>query len=76
MFFKRLVVPYIGTWIETVTENTLLTLPGVVPYIGTWIETYVGSLGSQAGLVVPYIGTWIETIAVGVLIIGPASYLI
>ena len=30
----------------------------------------------QGQKVVPYIGTWIETIAVGVAIIGPASYLI
>ena len=36
---QGLVVPYIGTWIET-TESHLESLWNmVVPYIGTWIET-------------------------------------
>ena len=56
-----LVVPYIGTWIETSRSDPHCTHNPVVPYIGTWIETYF-----RAGLgiprrVVPYIGTWIET---------------
>ena len=34
-----LVVPYIGTWIETNTILWGLTTLTVVPYIGTWIET-------------------------------------
>ena len=34
-----LVVPYIGTWIETRKNKLLLPLVIVVPYIGTWIET-------------------------------------
>ena len=62
-----MVVPYIGTWIETLP----LALPPlrqvVVPYIGTWIETLL--LSPNRGImvvilseyVVPYIGTWIET---------------
>ena len=33
------VVPYIGTWIETMLEPTDLSAKSVVPYIGTWIET-------------------------------------
>ena len=33
------VVPYIGTWIETVTTVNTAIVDEVVPYIGTWIET-------------------------------------
>ena len=47
---QHLVVPYIGTWIETGSIAKARGQRFVVPYIGTWIETYVGSLGSQAGL--------------------------
>ena len=58
-----LVVPYIGTWIETSSNNYVNNLYLVVPYIGTWIETG-GDTASplQEWTVVPYIGTWIETI--------------
>ena len=34
-----LVVPYIGTWIETEMPYEIKALHNVVPYIGTWIET-------------------------------------
>ena len=34
-----LVVPYIGTWIETGSDNESDNKNVVVPYIGTWIET-------------------------------------
>ena len=34
-----MVVPYIGTWIETRSKRLLLSIAVVVPYIGTWIET-------------------------------------
>ena len=34
-----LVVPYIGTWIETSGTNVNRIDDSVVPYIGTWIET-------------------------------------
>ena len=33
------VVPYIGTWIETLTSIKVDKPNNVVPYIGTWIET-------------------------------------
>ena len=33
------VVPYIGTWIETLEDAENLEKEKVVPYIGTWIET-------------------------------------
>ena len=36
-----LVVPYIGTWIETEQRELPYMTEGVVPYIGTWIETYL-----------------------------------
>ena len=36
-----LVVPYIGTWIETGAGSNNKYLAGVVPYIGTWIETFI-----------------------------------
>ena len=71
-----LVVPYIGTWIETATENTNETTGRVVPYIGTWIET-IGKIESfMGGVVVPYIGTWIETCCYGRFIKRRRSYLI
>ena len=34
-----IVVPYIGTWIETEKGRQAATPTRVVPYIGTWIET-------------------------------------
>ena len=34
-----LVVPYIGTWIETLLSVQQWRASDVVPYIGTWIET-------------------------------------
>ena len=34
-----LVVPYIGTWIETFRLDWEHHRHKVVPYIGTWIET-------------------------------------
>ena len=34
-----MVVPYIGTWIETTCIRLFKSADGVVPYIGTWIET-------------------------------------
>ncbi len=37
--FWRLVVPYIGTWIETLISIAKGNVEKVVPYIGTWIET-------------------------------------
>ena len=36
-----LVVPYIGTWIETEGGYEGEVLLTVVPYIGTWIETII-----------------------------------
>ena len=39
MKWKKDVVPYIGTWIETVTIFMFRQNSNVVPYIGTWIET-------------------------------------
>ena len=37
--YMTIVVPYIGTWIETTRMEYALTIDAVVPYIGTWIET-------------------------------------
>ena len=39
MVKDELVVPYIGTWIETNLKKQGYTVTIVVPYIGTWIET-------------------------------------
>ena len=36
---QRKVVPYIGTWIETMNTEKVKPWDRVVPYIGTWIET-------------------------------------
>ena len=56
-----IVVPYIGTWIETDAFKTAAQMVNVVPYIGTWIETEINDINEHVNLVVPYIGTWIET---------------
>ena len=59
-----LVVPYIGTWIETTMKKKHLIRKSVVPYIGTWIETRLFADHLRITLVVPYIGTWIETLII------------
>ena len=57
-----MVVPYIGTWIETEERKKAQQQLDVVPYIGTWIETQKKlGLRGKLPVVVPYIGTWIET---------------
>ena len=38
-----IVVPYIGTWIETIHFYLFRVRASVVPYIGTWIETLISS---------------------------------
>ena len=71
-----LVVPYIGTWIETENAQSIVLRVYVVPYIGTWIETVfsINSIGQLT--VVPYIGTWIETQCQCLSALSRASYLI
>ena len=59
------VVPYIGTWIETIGICYVGGLDAVVPYIGTWIETLSETRKIEDEIVVPYIGTWIETLRIG-----------
>ena len=54
-----MVVPYIGTWIETRSKRLLLSIAVVVPYIGTWIETVDNRYACPSESVVPYIGTCI-----------------
>ena len=44
------VVPYIGTWIETLFPLQHPTQSHVVPYIGTWIETHIRSRGARPDL--------------------------
>ena len=57
-----IVVPYIGTWIETEINDINEHVNLVVPYIGTWIETPQRYYRPENAFeVVPYIGTWIET---------------
>ena len=70
------VVPYIGTWIETVKSGWLREWKEVVPYIGTWIETKMEDGEKKETSVVPYIGTWIETTLHVLLLMEVKSYLI
>ena len=37
-----LVVPLVGTWIETYIDNVTIIYSSVVPLVGTWIETRSG----------------------------------
>ena len=71
-----MVVPYIGTWIETAENAGYGARLKVVPYIGTWIETLVPLLKTTEKFVVPYIGTWIETVYFLASDGGLMSYLI
>ena len=43
-----MVVPYIGTWIETPRFVRLPLTIDVVPYIGTWIETVNPAAGYES----------------------------
>ena len=70
------VVPYIGTWIETVLHAYTKQRYVVVPYIGTWIETPSFFALLVKTNVVPYIGTWIETPYPGCVLYYRGSYLI
>ena len=70
------VVPYIGTWIETIGKTVTLHGASVVPYIGTWIETTLFRKSRKATSVVPYIGTWIETVFCDEESVVMGSYLI
>ena len=72
----QLVVPYIGTWIETEEHRHQCRSQVVVPYIGTWIETSTNSETLSADEVVPYIGTWIETpfVRVSIICFGRTLY--
>ena len=74
--WRKLVVPYIGTWIETGHYCVDCDCCHVVPYIGTWIETLSDAYREGFQAVVPYIGTWIETWVKSTLIPSPSSYLI
>ena len=58
---NTVVVPLVGTWIETNfgVSPTLLHL--VVPLVGTWIETTAIGISNDEARVVPLVGTWIET---------------
>ena len=43
-----IVVPYIGTWIETCGCGRGNRVGMVVPYIGTWIETVIAEANAGA----------------------------
>ena len=44
--FNDIVVPLVGTWIETASKRLARFLNDVVPLVGTWIET--GSTGNRS----------------------------
>ena len=56
------VVPYAGTWIETVLWKGAMQNGAVVPYAGTWIETISDHRKCTIIIVVPYAGTWIKIV--------------
>ncbi len=55
------VVPRVGTWIETGVYPGKRERQTVVPRVGTWIETLSESMFLNSYKVVPRVGTWIET---------------
>ena len=57
-----IVVPLVGTWIETATLRSASSSVIVVPLVGTWIETAITSYARNFTIVVPLVGTWIETV--------------
>ena len=38
---QLIVVPLVGTWIETIETGLNISSIVVVPLVGTWIETYL-----------------------------------
>ena len=57
-----MVVPLVGTWIETKYQPDNRWYNSVVPLVGTWIETSRARFPPTDSLVVPLVGTWIETL--------------
>ena len=55
------VAPYVGAWIETVSDEMVSYQASVAPYVGAWIETSYKSLSESLLKVAPYVGAWIET---------------
>ena len=55
------VAPYVGAWIETLTQLVYGDYHQVAPYVGAWIETTAFSKGFSPVQVAPYVGAWIET---------------
>ena len=41
------VAPYVGAWIETSSQQTLILSALVAPYVGAWIETRGIGIGSN-----------------------------
>ena len=63
LFPPCVVVPLVGTWIETDRLAHFNPYTSVVPLVGTWIETGEDCRqGSDPARVVPLVGTWIETL--------------
>ena len=56
-----MVVPLVGTWIETTQTFKEEYYGRVVPLVGTWIETPKNIFHFCWLPVVPLVGTWIET---------------
>ena len=59
----KAVAPYVGAWIETFMQDSLVNAQRVAPYVGAWIETLNLANKGYVDEVAPYVGAWIETAA-------------
>ena len=55
------VAPFVGAWIETISNILLWRTRHVAPFVGAWIETDITELYTAITPVAPFVGAWIET---------------
>ena len=55
------VTPFVGVWIETKKNRSVIIGMAVTPFVGVWIETYPYYNVDKINIVTPFVGVWIET---------------
>ena len=59
--YATTVTPFVGVWIETLTDDELINSCPVTPFVGVWIETTGNESAPPPSGVTPFVGVWIET---------------
>ncbi len=72
LYYRNLVAPFVGAWVEMTVVPLTLTRAIVAPFVGAWVEIRetCGSFG--AVFVAPFVGAWAEIGANG-LNVGSAG---